>query len=843
MSTHTEKLPVQPPKPGPHDPDEFRGAFGFFRRYQKLILYTAVLFALVTFSVTGPLLDWVRGLSAADLGKRPTITIGGQVFEVTIEDHRIGGALANHFPNGLPEVMPDISLGNERNDLPERFAILRRASLVAGIDVSMDEVERAIEWDTRRINEAQQSTQTPIQLARMRGMGSMAQYREMVKELMRIGNFVLLESLGVARSDAAVMEQLREDREKITLKVATFDMKALEERLKAESPATEEQLRAWLEAKDEAEKGRLQVYDTNRVSMLVGLARYDGEQAFDPAQWTAELENFEVGEERRRQLYNELREVRFKKEDDTYREFEDAEVTAELTTIAQVDEVLNKVLQKVLEANREALKPLSDELMETLQARARAQQDADAARAEAEAAPEDEEKQAAARQAEERLESDKRAADEAQAALDRARAGFDFRAAFEAQVKGEDGALKSGFEVAEVTGLKNAKELEDLSGIGLGTWKSPTAATNLQRKGDIMRVPGKAEHGGFLLMITDIEVRPLRPWPELQESLEEAWFIEKAKEVGGEQKKKLEEELKRLAREQVPEEVAAIEQKQEPQVEERFAAWEAARKQELEKAERMLAEVPPGTEPAAAWQQERDRLVALLEAKEEERARIAEAVQKEIEAEVAELLRKQYGKVFEAAVAATGFEVETIGPYDRRLAETHAPEFRYERFPRTVLYLWRMPDPPVADLDEGEATDILEDVQERRWQIALCTAEEPLTEADIPRRSFAAAQRTFGWFRMRQAIAQSFTLDALKQRYKYIDPVAEQRASAQKGEPLPGAPPGAAPPGGALPGGAPPGGEGAGQGNGQNDGQGNSTGGGRDPQEEQGRGKQPPGDR
>ena len=48
--------PVQPPVPANPPPDhydELSGVYGFFRRHQKKLLYTAGLFTLLTFSITG----------------------------------------------------------------------------------------------------------------------------------------------------------------------------------------------------------------------------------------------------------------------------------------------------------------------------------------------------------------------------------------------------------------------------------------------------------------------------------------------------------------------------------------------------------------------------------------------------------------------------------------------------------------------------------------------------------------------------------------------------------------------------------------------------------------------
>ena len=79
----------------------------------------------------------------------------------------------------------------------------------------------------------------------------------------------------ISPADAALMRELVCDREKVTLKVATFDMKALEEQLEAKGDVSEDDIKAWLEEKPEAEKNRLQIYDTNRVALVMGISRFE----------------------------------------------------------------------------------------------------------------------------------------------------------------------------------------------------------------------------------------------------------------------------------------------------------------------------------------------------------------------------------------------------------------------------------------------------------------------------------------------------------------------------------------------------------------------------------------
>ena len=75
--------------------NDFTGVYGFFRRHQKKLLYTAGLFTLLTFSVTGPMLALIDNL----FGKRQpqaTIVVNGKRLSLQIEDYTYGDLLARH---------------------------------------------------------------------------------------------------------------------------------------------------------------------------------------------------------------------------------------------------------------------------------------------------------------------------------------------------------------------------------------------------------------------------------------------------------------------------------------------------------------------------------------------------------------------------------------------------------------------------------------------------------------------------------------------------------------------------------------------------------------------------
>jgi hypothetical protein len=80
----------------------------------------------------------------------------------------------------------------------------------------------------------------------------------------------------------------------------------------------------------------------------------------------------------------------------------------------------------------------------------------------------------------------------------------------------------------------------------------------------------------------------------------------------------------------------------------------------------------------------------------------------------------------------------------------------------------------VNELDAGESTDIVEDTMERRYQIAVCDSVESLTIADLTRREFSQKRLLFPVVEMSTALSQSFSWEALKQRYAYNEPEGRQ---------------------------------------------------------------------
>ena len=786
MATKSAPPPV-PSTPQDHKYDEFRGVYGFFRRHQKKLLYSAGLFTLLTFSITGPMTSVVRKVFGNEL-PMSSIVVGGKRIQLHPDDYRFGQIIARNLYTALPPVMPFLSGGEgNQSDLPDALAILRRAAIGSGIEVSMVEVDLAIKTLVEFAK-----AESAKKWARDKSFASLAEYREVVAEAMRIGTYVRLQTLALDTTDASALLQVLSDREKITLRTATFDEKVAEEQLKAAGALTDDDLHKWLDAKNDMEKNRIQVYDLPRAELRFG-ALLLAEGQFDPAEWQADvLKDFTVGDDQLNSYYTQEKDARWKLPDGKYTPFEDAAVKAELTRLVQAEQVMNNLLGKLRQKQTDLLKPQSDEVART-QAEAAAaegilndlgqqfgtkEQQLTAKAQELAQKPDDADLKAAhaALQAERtRLQEDlfqqkpvaaakQLAVTVAEQAQKDARATFDFPAAFTEVTKD-----KKGFVQKAIAGLKNGDEWKDLdqNDLGLGQWALAAQATRLPNKGDLGFGPGRTTKAVLLYQATDVEPRPLKAWDKLKPLLEGAYWTEQAKTKGEAQKKVMEDALLRLAKTKMTEKLAEIEGKRTTRIDDKLTEWERQNQDGIAEAEKQLAR-PLGHQAKAAWQGKLDGLKAQLAGKEAQRKTFEAEVGKAIDLEIADEAKKLHGQVLDEAAAEAGFTVTTVGPYVRDLKDR--PRFD-KAYDPTVVFLWRSH----SELKAEESTGLLVDPTNRRMHVAVCTKVEPVVAADITRREFEAMRtgsggHSFADTQAARSYGQAFTLKALEIRYELQRP-------------------------------------------------------------------------
>ncbi len=769
MATHSDPTPVPGAAPSTPAADTRidTGVYAWFRRHQKVLLYTAGLFTLLTFSITGPMIALVEGVFARS-SPLPTIQVGAERVAMTTEDYQYGEQLARNA-SAFALVLPRLGVGDGgSSELGDVMAILRRAAIAEGIDVSMAEVDRAI--DTLL---GQSGAQSAAQLAVLQGMSSLQQYRALMREAMRIGTLVRLSTLALDTSDAKVLAKVLEDKEKITLRVATFDEKALEEELKQKGGLTDEDLRKWLDGKSQSEKMMLQVFDSNRVALRIGAALL---AEFDPAQWQDEaLKDFTVGEELLQKTYDQEKATRFKTEKEgEWKPLTDEAVKNEVTKLLQAEQVMNFLRGKLVERLNDWMKEANEALRRASDEFFTRQNAVTVAKQKIAEKPDDEAAKEELRLAEEVMPAMENARKESEEAVKQRRATFDFNQAFTELTTG-----KAGFVLREFTDKRGGEELKDLErdGLGLGEWPVPQAHY-LRDRGALANMPGRTSKAVILYQVGDIEVQPLKPWDKLKPLLEGAWYTEQAKQQAEAKKKAIEEALMRLAKAKMPEKIAELEGRRAGDLDKQLADWEQKLVADIEAAKLTLAKATPGTQSHKAYEAKLQRLEAELARKEEKRAEFDVAVGKAIEADIQKEAKKFYGEVLAAAAAEAGFTVAEHGPYARELSQR--PRFD-KLYDPTVVYLWQNHQ----KLEVGEATDVVQDATNRRYHVAACIAEAPLTVDDVTRREFEILRTGYGFasFADQQAYAayqQAFTKEALEKRYSYHSPVGTQEEMPPK---------------------------------------------------------------
>lgn len=794
MATNPVQTPSASTPPPEAQYDEGSGIYGFFRRKQKLLLYTAGIFTLLTFSITGPMTSLVSDVFR-DQSSTSTILVNGKREALVAEDFEYGRQLAGFvFGRIPPGVLPPLDPGKEnQSELGTVYAILRRAAIAEGIGYSMAEVDRAIE----SMRELMKSPSVGKLVTDLR-FASIAQYREIVAEAMRIGSYVRLQTLALDSTEAHVMSQSISDREKITLRVASFDEKKAEEDLKKATPLSEDDLKKWLDGKDERQKRMMQAYDPPRAEIRIG-ALLTGEGQFDPEQFKdGWLKDFTVGEDQLKGAYDVEKEARFKLEGDgQFKPADDPAVKAELTRVLQAEQVMNMLLAAVKERQNDSVKA-QNEAVATAQAEVNtaniqleeatlrmdpAKADLDAKSAELKAKPDDE----ALKGVVTRLQAEydslqaivtgndakvaplKAAVAAAEKAVEAARAAFDFPAAFLDLTKD-----KKGFVVKATTGLKTGDELKDLDALGteLGKWSNASQAAGLRTAGDLSFAPGRTTKAVILYQASNVEPLPLKPWETLKPLAEGAYWTEKAKALGEESKKKMDEALLRLAKAKMPEKVAEIEGKKASRVDEKLAEWEKKTQEGVAAAEKEVARLQPGTRMHAGWQTELGVKRTELGQKDTRKAGFDAEVTAAIASEIGTEAQKLYKDVLDAAAAESGFTVADLGPLPRDLSQRD-PRFEKGNAP-AVVFLWRSH----SKLKPGESTGVLQDFAGRAYYVATCAKAEPLTPADVARRDFESLRTGDGYadYAATQAglaYRQAFTIEALEARYDLKRDVGE----------------------------------------------------------------------
>lgn len=842
-------------------------AFGFFQKHQKLIVMTAGMFVLLTFSIPFALQNIFEDIGGPK-ATYPVMEVPGMGKVLVDEDDvRAARGIKRVWGDGQAIgliVFPGLNTGRSDSDVQDRLAALRALAVASGIDASADDVEKVIQRAIEVNRSIGESPFTSAEALAARVQQSprpdMTLFREQVREALRVSTFLRLTGLGAGSSRSEALVQLLKEHEHFTFEVAAFDGEARREELEKALENDEKTLQDWLAGLDDAKSERFRK-PANKAAIKIAALEH---AAFNWESFKADLGETQVGDDQVRDHYLANREQRYKveapkkggeekdgkpgegneekeeseenkagegKKDDGNKDNGAADPLAAGRDLPQdppggtantppaggqnpeelksdqtppdaetqdptqqdgyrkLDEALQKELRNELyakallakwqvELDQRLAAHMADVVSANMQA-ALAQEQAEEKLAEAtrtldeDTDPENKEaQQKVVDEAEKAVETAKEAAKQADAAVDARRKTFDIEPVLEELAKGRPG-LKF-ISISEKTDAEGFKKLP-----GLGTWRDSHLPGQMSDPGEIYMGPVQStEKGSFIFQVTDIEERPFRAFEDIKEDLTDAYLKEKIKEEAEEKKKAFEEALEKLARAKLADEVKKIEADAKADAEKRFKEWQDGVKQRIADLEAELAKHRPELRIHKVRKQQLEAAKEELGKAEAKRKAIDEEVEKETETKVAEKLATVHKDVMAAAAKEAAIEVQQVGPYSKLLNAEPRFEHRYSGLVRAVF----ANASPALDLEVGEVTE-LQSTEEMVW-LAVCKAQAPARPDQISRRlwreKFSSSAMSFSGQRMRQAVAQSWSMEALKSAYNW--------QPAKGVEPGPGAP-------------------------------------------------------
>ncbi len=757
--------------------------FGFFGKYQRIILYTAGIFALVSFSITGAL----QSLFSDAFYEPPpqsTIEIRGKKMELTAEDLRVGGNLAR-VGTGPVIVLPTLSENDREQNMDVVYASMRRAALEYGIEVSEDEIDRALAEAVATLPDAR--INTPQDLAIFRGYASLEAYRADIREAMRIGLYARLQALAIDVSDAALVEDILEQQEMVQLKVASLDRQALEDELKA-TEVSDADLQTWLDGLSEEDKQSYGFYDSDRARLRIAKLDLD---AFDPAPFAEELGARTISDEEVQSFYEGKKALWYKlakeeeekppKEEnpeeqdpapiqDEFIPLDDA-LKANIRKRLEAREILRMLWAGVVKEQGDALLPLSETRTQANQKRLEAMDEQAAAQVALDSDPDNEDKKRAVSAADDKLTAATKTYEDAGEALDAGRSAFDMEAALARVLADRDASAFSYLDSAAQP--QNATDLESIE--GLGDWADAWAGVSHQKTGELSSSVQESKDALFHYQVLELELRPLKEFVAIKDEARAEYYSKKADELGKEKAEAFEAALLRLGKEARADEVSKLESDKAAELAKSLEDWRQQTSEERDAAQLQVNKLSEDQASGAyrRWKEHLDDLLVQLADEDTKREALDEELSAKLETDIAEEAEKAYKEVVEAAAVEVGFTLESLEAQPRNLSSKGAPR---EIFPETVQFLFYSRGSDLADLEEGDVSDLLEDMTKRRYYMAVCDSVEKASIADLTRRDLELGRRAAAQARLSQGMAQSFTEEALGERIKLTPPVETPKA-------------------------------------------------------------------
>ncbi|MHC5066685.1 MAG: hypothetical protein ACYTG5_22230, partial [Planctomycetota bacterium] len=315
---------------------------------------------------------------------------------------------------------------------------------------------------------------------------------------------------------------------------------------------------------------------------------------------------------------------------------------------------------------------------------------------------------------------------------------------------------------------------------GLGDWAEAWAGVSHQKTGELSSTAQESKDALFHYKVLELELKPVKDFAAIKDEARAEYYSKKADEVGQEKADAFEAALLRLGKEARADEVSKLESDKAADLDKKLEEWRQKTSEDRDAAQAKVDELSSDQASGAyrRWKEHLDDLVAQLADEEAKRKNLDEELTSKLDEDTAAEAKKAYKDVVDAAAAEVGFTVESLDPQPRNLRSKGAPA---EIFPETVQFLFYNRSTDVDGLDEGDVSDLLEDLTNRRYYMAVCTSVEEASIDDLTRRDLELGRRAAAQARLSQGMAQSFTEEALMERIKLLPPVETPTAGASGG--------------------------------------------------------------
>ncbi len=781
---------------------------------RKLLILGLTVFALLTFSVTGimstVLTSWFNPPLSRDI-----VLEDGRAAGVVDEDVRFGhwllrlqsvlqGSFARGFNQAIaiPAHLLAYSPADDRNSDSRElaYAMLRRAAIENGIEVSDDELDATIDYT---LSSSPQGGWTLEALAAgmgFKGMSGLTELRLTFREALRITKFVRLLMLGtVDVSDAELAEFVKEERKLVTADYVSWSVPELRAELE-KKPVSDQALSKWLMELPDSKRSDAALFDPIRVRAdFVGMLYEEA----DPADFEAELEDTVIGDAEAQQRYERDKDMLYRK---PLPKKPEPKQDGEKPGAKKKGDAGKKPEQKKAEPKKAEPKkpepkqpePKQPEPKQPEPKQPEPKKDSngglqqaplvqepkpqtvilggkptDEAKSEVQGAkieyrPFEEVKEeilrklkleaalksilASARVARQKHEDEQQKKEKAEERLP-----FDFAAWWKTMAKGRPGLVF-------VPAAKTAQPPSDFAVLApFGSFAVNYRLGETTRSDPLPSDIAGAEKGALFFYVQERVENAVKPLDSIRKEAREFYYETLASEKAEEAVKSFLKLVRSKAEELKKDEVAAHKKSVEERVSGQFDRWLADLQAKLKSFDTKLADPNRPKRALAKMQERKAELIALIAKKDERRSEIKKKIEEESKDELSKKLEPAMAEAFDLAVAAQKLSTKRLGPF-------YIDESRGSRFSLvskgTELFL-KTHATLTQDPKEGHVSEELFDAGERvRYVVRLSKVEKGGEDA-LSRRHLEEKRWVFKMRRYQNALMWGWDFQSLKDRYQW----------------------------------------------------------------------------